>query len=61
MKFVQSWMVCIQCHTPANMLFDGNSNYPLCSRRQCEKELIDEINEELIEAAAEVAKEKYVT
>lgn len=55
---VQNWMVCIQCHGPAFMFFDGNPNYPLCRRRYCEEDLIKEINEELNEAAAEAAEEK---
>lgn len=57
MTKIQSWMVCIECHAPATQFFDGNQNYPMCGQRICDEQLVEEINNELKDAA-EASKEQ---
>ncbi len=57
MTGVRSWMVCMQCWEPATQFFDGNHNWPICGRRVCDEQAIEEINNELIDVAAEATKE----
>lgn len=48
---------CMICGEPATTLFANNENFPLCPLATCEQALVDEINFQLEDAAAEAVEE----
>ena len=50
--------LCMICGAEATTYFGANTNLPLCANPVCEQVLIDEINQELAEAASSADKEE---